>query len=972
MNDDDKTRTHIVLAQGTMVSHYRIIEKIGAGGMGEVYLAEDTQLDRKVALKFLPAHLSKDEDARTRFTREAKAVAKLDHPNIVQVFEVGEFKGRPFFAMAHIEGKSLREVIGGGKLSIDQAITFTKQICEGLHHAHESGIVHRDIKPGNIVIDEDNKARILDFGLATVAGEDRLTRTGSTLGTVGYMSPEQIEGRRVDRRSDLFSAGVILYEMLTGRRPFAGDNDAAVARSITDTTPDPIARYKSGTTGELQQIVEKALAKDPDLRYQNATGMLVDLKRIGAAATAKQVSRSGRYVVAIAVLVVIVLLLVVQPWKSGSDSDIEPLAQENLLAVIYFDNVADPTDSLRLGEIAANLLITDLSETEDVSVVSSQRLYDILRLLGHEGEKRIGRSLATEVAQKAKSKWMLLGSILQTEPALVVTSQLVDVSSGSAIASQRINGRDKDNIFTLVDSLSIEVKKDLSLPIQTPDARNPATAGYTQSTEAYRLFLEGWEETYRYNTQAAQRKFQEAIRIDSSFTAAYFSLSMTATDRETQVNAISRALEDIENVREPRKHVILARKAQLDGDQEKAIEELREFLKKQPYRKGAWNWLGTIYQSVDTAKALECFNRAIEIDPQFKVTYNALAYLYNNLGDFDKSIWAINKYIEVAPDEPNPYDTRGDLYALHGHLAKAIESYEKALSIDPDFDATLRKLPGLYVLNRQYDKAEKLFRELVSNQYARVRADGRRLLARIPMHQGRFKEAIRILDAGIQADKLEMGDGVEVAEKLWLRSVINGVHLKDYEAGISDLEKTIAIRDSINPKDDFIPHLMAMMARFYAAEGAYDTAAKVVQSTKARIEQNGSSNYRNYDLALAFVALEGGDSAKFSEIWNEHATSPFFASDYLMAVSHFGAGQIGDAVHLLESTMAYYDANRANWPATSVKAHYWLAKCYEASGWTNKAIEQYNIFLDIWKDADNGIPEVGNARKRLAGLKETI
>lgn len=265
MGYDDNTQSSVQLVNGTEFGQYRIIEKIGAGGMGEVYLADDTKLDRQVALKFLSFHLSQDQTSRARFTREAKAAAKLDHPNIVPVYEVGEFQGRPFFAMAHIEGQSLREVIKLGKLTVSGAIDYCMQICEGLNEAHSAGIVHRDIKPGNIIIDTKNKLRILDFGLATLSGEEKLTKTGSTLGTVGYMSPEQITGKDVDHRSDIFSIGVILYEMLTGRRPFEGDNDAAVARSITDSAPEPVSRYKSGVSGELQQVVDKALSKDPSL-----------------------------------------------------------------------------------------------------------------------------------------------------------------------------------------------------------------------------------------------------------------------------------------------------------------------------------------------------------------------------------------------------------------------------------------------------------------------------------------------------------------------------------------------------------------------------------------------------------------------------------------------------------------------------------------------------------------------------------
>ncbi|MFW9817428.1 MAG: serine/threonine protein kinase, partial [Candidatus Thorarchaeota archaeon] len=224
--DNDKTHTHVPLTTGTMVSHYRIVEKIGAGGMGEVYLAEDTELDRKVALKFLPQHLCQDEDCRARFKREAQAAAKLDHPNIVTVHEVGEYNGRPYFAMAHVEGQSLKEYSSGKELSIEHILELGIQICEGLQAAHDKGITHRDIKPSNILIDSYGRARIVDLGLASVVGKDQLTKTGSTLGTIGYMSPEQVRGKEMDHRTDLFLLGVVLYELISGRTPFEKENEA--------------------------------------------------------------------------------------------------------------------------------------------------------------------------------------------------------------------------------------------------------------------------------------------------------------------------------------------------------------------------------------------------------------------------------------------------------------------------------------------------------------------------------------------------------------------------------------------------------------------------------------------------------------------------------------------------------------------------------------------------------------------------
>ncbi|MEA2031566.1 MAG: serine/threonine-protein kinase [candidate division Zixibacteria bacterium] len=242
---DDRTPSFVALTKGVEVSHYKIIEKIGAGGMGEVYLALDTKLNRKVALKFLPPHLYQDEDCRKRFTREAQAAAGLDHPNIAAIHEVGEFQGRPFYAMQVVEGQSLREVIAGKDLPIDRILEIGIQVCEGLQAAHDKGIIHRDIKPSNILLDQHGRVRIVDFGLAAIRGSEHLTKTGSTLGTIGYMSPEQVQGKAADHRSDLFSLGVVLYELMTEQNPFKRDSEAATLKAVSDDLPEPLASVMS-------------------------------------------------------------------------------------------------------------------------------------------------------------------------------------------------------------------------------------------------------------------------------------------------------------------------------------------------------------------------------------------------------------------------------------------------------------------------------------------------------------------------------------------------------------------------------------------------------------------------------------------------------------------------------------------------------------------------------------------------------
>jgi len=278
--DDGKTQAHVPLTAGTLVGHYRIVEKLGAGGMGEVYLAEDTRLNRQVALKFLPQSLVCYEDAKVRFTREAQATAQLNHPNIVTIYQVSEYKGCPFFAMEYCKGCSLRELVDKERLPLDRILDMAIQICEGLAKAHQVGIIHRDIKPSNIFIDADGRAKLLDFGLAALQGKDKLTKVGTALGTLGYMSPEQVRGEEADHRSDLFSLGVVIYEMVAGKAPFEEEYEASTIYAVLHEMPAPLARFHNDLPESLQKTVSRLLEKFPERRYQNANDVAADLKEM--------------------------------------------------------------------------------------------------------------------------------------------------------------------------------------------------------------------------------------------------------------------------------------------------------------------------------------------------------------------------------------------------------------------------------------------------------------------------------------------------------------------------------------------------------------------------------------------------------------------------------------------------------------------------------------------------------------------
>ncbi|MCH7948058.1 MAG: protein kinase, partial [candidate division Zixibacteria bacterium] len=836
MQNDDNTQSFVQLTAGTRVAHYQIISKIGAGGMGEVYLAHDTKLDRKVALKFLSFHLSQDETSRARFTREAKAAAKLDHPNIVPVHEVGEYQGRPFFAMAHIAGQSLREVIKQGKLSVQGAIDYCMQICEGLNEAHSAGIVHRDIKPGNIIIDTKNKPRLLDFGLATLSGEEKLTKTGSTLGTVGYMSPEQITGKDVDQRSDIFSIGVILYEMLTGRRPFVGDTDAAVARSITDETPEPVSRYKSGVPDGIQQIVDKLLEKDARTRYQTAADVGADLIREKRMLDSGDISSASRSISGFR-----------RTQKSGLKKWIlsgEAVAAENRLAVMYFDNLVDPTDSTRLGEIVTNLLITDLSGSKYLRVVSSQRMYDILRQLGKEGSRNIDRETASQVAQKAGATWMLTGTILQMQPKVVITTQIIEVSSGQLEASQRSVAVNNEDIFAQVDKLSAEIRNDLDIPELAGEPTDKKLSEVTtNSPEAYRYYLEGMDYIRKYYTRKGRESYQKAIELDSTFAMAYFRLAMTWILDDRSKELIRQAVKYSDNTTRLQRLHILAASDAANGNMDGAKSMLKEIISEFPDDKYAYERLARGHINIvgDLVKGIYYLKEALKIDPGDKLLYNLLAYAYKDMREYDKAIDALDKYIAIAPNEPNPYDSRGEIYAAAGKFDLAVAAYRQALTKDPRFVGSLNALVLIFCHLRDYERADSCAQALINDKEKQARSAGRLYLSYSKLHQGKFEQALQILDEGIAADGLDNSKGFPRYFKYIIRGFINA-DLGRYEEALKDIRegRLLIVQTGSGDQNDFViayAYVLAQSGNISQAISVLDEAMPQVLKTNGKFEE---------------------------------------------------------------------------------------------------------------------------------------
>jgi tetratricopeptide (TPR) repeat protein len=658
----------------------------------------------------------------------------------------------------------------------------------------------------------------------------------------------------------------------------------------------------------------------------------------------------------------ILLVLILKPWHIEIRSTREAVASENRLVIMYFENLADPDDTAKLGEIVTNLLIADLSESQYVQVVSEQRMYDILRLLGEEGTTRVGKEVATAVAEKVRARWLLLGKILQIEPECVLSGQLVEVSTGKAVASQRVSSSQNEDIFSTVDKLTVEIKKDLELPSAAHQEPDRLIADVTtHSPEAYFHYLEGVDFFRKYYWSDSRERFEKAVAADSTFAMAYYFLAMLKDAR-----LLDKAVEYSSNASQMEKHYIRSLKASVSGDKDQAIAELKELVKHYPDEKRAYYLMGRYALGRrDYEKSLLYLNKAIEIDPLYNEAYNSLSYVYSCIRDLDKAIWAINKYIELAPDEANPYDTRGSIYAGHGNLDKAIESYRKALDIKPDFYQSLSYLGIMHLFKREYAVAESCFEAYSQLDTPQLRLSGRLYLSYLPIYRGKFTQGLRLIDERIAACREEMPN-LEFPFLHGLKTLIYHAMHNPELAAEEALKAAEGYRKNHPTDKENFQHLyIQMLAESGDIAGAEEAAAQL----KSDLEEGrfGMSSYW-YALGSIEMSKDNPDSAvaSFKRAADEDTD---FSIHYMLARAYVEAGMLGEAVAEFEKQLSIYTSPRSYCGTMDVLMRYYLGVAYEESRWNKKAIEQYEAFLDYWRDADPQIWEIEDAENRLTRLK---
>ena len=717
---------------GTTVQHYKVVERLGAGGMGEVYRADDLRLGRPVALKFLSPSLKADPESRARLLNEARAASMLRSPNIAVTYDIGESEGADFIAMEYVDGETLAARLSSGPLPLREAVQAGIQVADALDEAHSRGIIHRDIKSANLMRTGRGLIKVLDFGLAKIIPTEgldvtkaQMTMAGTVIGTVSYMAPEQALGKAVDHRSDLFSLGVVLFEAITGRMPFEGTTTTEIIDHILHEDPPPVSRYVSSVPPALDAVVARALEKTPSFRYQSAREIYTDLKAIAADLDA-------------------------QPRRTSRIS-VAP-AQQNpaigcCVAVMTFANITrEPADDW-IGTGIAETVSSDLKNVHNLSVIGRARVYDALRNLSTDAH--LNDSLAIDIGRRLGASWVVVGGYQRLGTMIRITANFVEVATGEVQRTVKVDGR-IDDIFALQDKIVYELTQGLNVALQGSEVAE-IEKQETRSVQAYESYARGMmnmRQATRESMDRAIAAFEEATRHDPEYAIAWAALGgvyglkgafMSMPEMiEKAIEIERRALQIDPELADG--HMWLGAALLNLGRVDEAVEQMREALRLEPDNGQAHQGLARAFWvgKGDFAAAIPEFERAIELNPEAGYSYLQLSLLLAWEGEYvraeDISRRAVDlqeQYISgnAGLQVVGAHARLGYVYYLQGRYADALKEYERELAFINSSDHALRERTNIelgvrvgaaYLKDGRADDAKRHFERTLRTFEARV------------------------------------------------------------------------------------------------------------------------------------------------------------------------------------------------------------------------------------------------------------
>jgi len=846
---------------GQTISHYKILEKLGEGGMGVVYKAQDLKLDRPVALKFLPPDLASSQEETARFQQEARAISSLNHPNIATIHDVDEADGKRFIVLEFLPGGSLKsknkEIYSSGhELSLAQVVEYGLQIAEGLAHAHRLGIIHRDVKTENMMLTGEGKVKITDFGLAKLRGGAHVTKTGSTVGTAAYMSPEQIRGEEVDQRTDLFSFGVLLYELATGHLPFRGEHEAALSYSIVNEDPVSLKSLRPSLPSALENIIDRCLEKNREKRFQRGEELVAELRNVQQefsrpVSAAAKASKLPWIVTAAVVILAVIALYVYFPSKPSPTNG-------KSIAVLPFADLSPQKDQEYFCDGMTEEIIGKLSKLRELKVISRTSVMRYKHT--NKDIKEIGKELAVAT--------ILEGSIRKEKDNIRITAQLINVEDGFHLWSQTYD-RTLESVFAIQDDVSKAIAQALKIEFTETEATQLGKVP-TRNVQAYELYLKGRSLFYTYErskTEEASEMFKQALDLDSSFALAYAGLSLCYTQ----------------------------------------------------YHNSGWDsdekWL---------VLAESAANKAIALDSNSAEAHFALGFVYEQRPAYDEMEREMRKVLELNPNHAHAHDSMGDvLYRAKGQLEEALHEYSAALSTDPFLIPSYWGIADVKLKQGKYRSSnEILLRSLEFHQNDDI---GMTNLGQVYRLQGKYESAVEVFKRAIE---------------------LNPSRIRaHFQLGLT----------------------YASQRRYAEARTEAEIIAGIVKTPK---EQNLSFLY-----LLGWIFLEQGNweaaLENFKQALRMKETQRWISPQDLrsaLAETYLRQGNFTDAIeeysNLDDSPIGSFRVE--NMWATR---HYKLGVAHEKLDDPARAKQEYEIFLDLWKDADKDLPELIDAKARLANLR---